>query len=682
MPTTGNLYYYSAGKTVPLIEEPDLFALKLTKEHSPLSKEAMAILQKKSAPVLTIPNYQITVYKTNIRSRAISVLNKEKNVNFATPVFSRSSSIKELMFINRLFLVQFKDNVTIEQIKNLNDQYGVQIVDKLGYAENGFILEAPLDPTGLDVIKLANIYFESGKVKFAHPNFITRRRFASKTKIKERNNRNDTENNFLDQQWHLQTAKVTEAWNITKGNSNIKIAILDDGVDLSHPEFRDKIFAQYDWSNHVEDGNPKNPEDNHGTSCAGVAIAAGIKAFGVAPECSLIVARTPDYLGVDDEARMFQWATDQGADVISCSWGPPDGLGSVTPLPDNVAAAIRYCLTNGRGGKGIPIFWAAGNGNESVMDDGYASNPGVIAVAASTSKEQRAGYSDHGSAIWVCAPSSGWEEGEKSIFTTDRMGANGYNSGDTNLGDSTGAYTNDFGGTSSATPLVAGIAALMLSVNPSLQENLNEKEVREILAKTADRIGSIDSYSETVLGRHSDEFGYGRVNALAAVGEAQTRAGGTPTNVQPSITALIDSIAVTDDPPSFDIDPGSHAYYAVEISSNPELFDYNNHANERTDDNFFASWDSGEPLLSVCPYTLPKNVWDRLKGSDRLYYRAWVSDSPTEWINAVSTTSDNNWQDAPYILVENGTRSGRNAGRILDTKSARKNDEARWRSPH
>jgi len=142
-------------------------------------------------------------------------------------------------------------------------------------------------------------------------------------------------------------------------------------------------------------------------------------------------------LGSQDEADAFAWAADHGADVISCSWGPVDGRwwdpddprhDQVVLLPDSTRLAIDYAVANGRGGKGCPITWAAGNGNEDVGNDGYASYEDVIAVAACNDRGEKSAYSDYGDAVWCCFPSS---HGEPSvtpgIWTTDRSGIEGYN---------------------------------------------------------------------------------------------------------------------------------------------------------------------------------------------------------------------------------------------------------------
>ena len=134
------------------------------------------------------------------------------------------------------------------------------------------------------------------------------------------------------------------------------------------------------------------------------------------------------------------------------------------------------------------IVWAAGNGNESVDNDGYASNPDVIAVAACNDSGTRSAYSDHGAAIAVAFPSNDFRTDTgpvprtPGIWTTDRVGRQGYNPGSATRGDTAGNYTNAFGGTSSACPGVAGTAALVLSVAPGL----SPQEVRDDPAALGD----------------------------------------------------------------------------------------------------------------------------------------------------------------------------------------------------
>jgi subtilisin family serine protease len=230
-------------------------------------------------------------------------------------------------------------------------------------------------------------------------------------------------------------------------------------------------------------------------------------------------------LGSQQEAEAFAWAADHGADVISCSWGPEDGdpedpddamHEQVVALPDSTRLAMAYAVTNGRGGKGCVICFAAGNGNESVDNDGYAGSQDVIAVAACNDRGRRSFYSDFGDAVWCSFPSNDFGPPEPltpGIWTTDRSGDAGYTphfSG----GDASGNYTDSFGGTSSACPGVAGVVALMLSRHP----NLTWKEVKDRLKKACVKVdkahGGYDGDG------HSPKYGHGRVDALKAVRQA------------------------------------------------------------------------------------------------------------------------------------------------------------------
>src|SRR5262249_3672086 len=179
--------------------------------------------------------------------------------------------------------------------------------------------------------------------------------------------------------------------------------------------------------------------------CAGVACADGrFGASGVAPKARLMPLRMPLSLNSQRLADAFVWAADHGADVISNSWGPEDGLwfrpndprhSRAVALPDNIRLAIDHAVGNGRGGKGCVILFAAGNGNESVDLDGYASYEKVLAVAACNDRGKRSVYSDFGNAVFCSFPSNDFAYASESrpppltpgIWTVDRTGRAGYN---------------------------------------------------------------------------------------------------------------------------------------------------------------------------------------------------------------------------------------------------------------
>ena len=560
-------YYYVNNQRVELIREPTIRVVKfkdpISREIPRLSSKAKTLLPNTSRTQY-IPKYDLHIYKTTTTqadeltpeklSSELSALRDlsetEENIEFISTAYRLAPESNDLLFTTKTFNVRFKPETTQEDIDNLVSRYNIKIIRMLPYAEKTYELETQEADGPNGPVAIGNIFMESGKCVWSKASFIKQLHLRNISRRRSSRKRDTRDTSYLQQQWHLEVTKTLDAWNITKGVQQITINVCDDGLDTSHPEFLGKIVGEYDFEYDIADCSHKSPSDAHGTSCAGVAAAKGIKAAGIAPNCSLMITRFPGRLNDTDEADMFFWAANNGADIISCSWGPEDRESPSAPpapkvpLPDETREAINYCITRGRGGKGCCIVWAAGNGyGESVDDDGYASNPDVMAIGASTNpdrngKEDKARYSDIGKAVFVCAASNG---GTKAILTADRLTKTlGYNVYLSQLGgrprhspDPEGNYTDGFGGTSSATPLVAGIIGLMLSVNP----DLTEKEVRAILMRTAEKIGDKNSYkpdSETGHS-HSELYGYGRVNTLAAVKEAKKLAGPQATSVTSEI---------------------------------------------------------------------------------------------------------------------------------------------------
>jgi subtilisin family serine protease len=298
---------------------------------------------------------------------------------------------------------------------------------------------------------------------------------------------------------------------------------------------------------------PQRQEENHGTAVAGLAVGEenGSGIVGVAPGCALLPIRTTGFIDDRSIEQLFEQAVQRGAAVIACSWSPASNYFPLTLRQTN---AITRAATEGRNGKGCVIVFSAGNANRPLSGtvnegqwphnalsgptqwlSGFAVHPDVIAVAASTSLATKAAYSNWGTSIAIAAPSNnappnmalpqvgtvptGPEIRQTlpglGMVTSDRGDAAGYDPGH---------YTTTFGGTSSACPVVAGVAGLVLSVNP----HLTARQVREILQTTADKI--VDPNPDPQLGLsygtydgrgHSQWFGYGKVNAFAAVQAAQ-----------------------------------------------------------------------------------------------------------------------------------------------------------------
>lgn len=425
------------------------------------------------------------------------------------------------VYTENLF-VKFRDDLDASTCTRLIADHGLAITRTLDYARNAYFLKSD-EGTGLRVFALAQQLLVDPRVSLAHPELVRPRRSR---RIDPR-------------QWHLaatevagqrieQHINVEAAWAHSRG-LGATIAIIDDGVDVEHEEFAGRIVHGRDVTLRSDDPRPKTRHESHGTACAGVACAAGIQASGVAPEAKIMPIRLASGLGSQAEADAFAWAADHGADIISCSWGPTDGVwfdpndlrhNHRVVLPDSTRLAIDHAVEQGRGGKGCIICWAAGNGNESVENDGYAAYDRVIAVAACNDRGTRSVYSDFGASVWCCFPSSDFAATRfdhpapltPGIWTTDRSGAHGYNPPTEGpiFGDAHGDFTASFGGTSSACPGVAGIAALMLAARPELQWH----QIKELLRQSCI---PIDEDSGTYVDSHSDWYGYGRPDASRSV---------------------------------------------------------------------------------------------------------------------------------------------------------------------
>ena len=282
-------------------------------------------------------------------------------------------------------------------------------------------------------------------------------------------------------QWSLTKVRAAEAWRVTRGKADVRIAIVDTGADLAHPELRGQIADSWrasGWLGRL--GLSSARDDNgHGTHCAGVAAAAGLEGVsGLAPGCKLLIAKALDKDGAgatSDVVRGIRWAVSSGARVLSLSMG-----GEV----DNRALreAVKDALAAG-------VVVVAAMGNEGKQVKNYpAAYPGVIAVGATTRTDKVAGFSTRGAWISVSAP------GSSILSTTPTYAVQA------DLGKGSGTLS----GTSMATPLVAGLAALLLSQRP----DLTPAQVKTAIERGAVALG----------GGTNARSGHGRIDAARSLG--------------------------------------------------------------------------------------------------------------------------------------------------------------------
>lgn len=328
------------------------------------------------------------------------------------------------------------------------------------------------------------------------------------------------------QQWHLLNTgqnggldgldlRLTNVWQNFRG-AGVVMAMVDDGVELSHRDLRDNANfpLSYDYLEDDPDASPVLFSDTHGTQVAGVAAARGnngLGVCGVAPQATLASVRLISGPTTDaQEALALAHAVDR-IHIMNCSWGAPDGQRQLTGPGPLTRAALRHGTETGRGGRGVIYVFSAGNGAQTGEDanmDGYVNAIQTLAVGAVDDRGQITAYSEGGACVHVVAPSGA--PLRQKITTTDLSGPDGEDPGD---------YTAAFTGTSAAAPAVAGVVALMLEANP----NLGWRDVQEILMRTARPIETNSPLWMTNAAgfRFHPRGGAGLVQAEAAVALAQ-----------------------------------------------------------------------------------------------------------------------------------------------------------------
>ncbi len=452
------------------------------------------------------------------------------------------------------FIAGFGPDVSRTDIEALNKANGVGIVSPNRYVKNQYLLRVT-DASPLDSIKMAQRYDEDPRTEYAYPNFVN-----------VYVDRNTVPNDPLfGNQWHHMNtgqsggttdadADTSMAWDITQGAAATVITVLENGgFDVAHPDLTPNLWQNPgetaangiddDGNGFVDDVNgwdfggclppsttgcgDNNPSpvggEDHGTAVAGVAAARGNNNLGVSgacPNCRMMLLRT-GYTNSDwAKSLAFGYAQSEGSRIITNSWGTGGGA-----VPNTITAINNVTAA------GVVVLFAAGNSSVDVCSgaslDPVVSLAGVIAVSSSNNQDRKVVGHARGNCIDILSPTR-WSPadpnpGTLGITTTDRSGAAGYNNtnpaciaalvdpADTN-------YTNCFSGTSSATPLAAGIVGLVLTVNPGL----TRIQVQRLVQDTADKIeDSVGAYA-TATGFSTPASGiathsWGRVNAYEAV---------------------------------------------------------------------------------------------------------------------------------------------------------------------
>ncbi len=319
-------------------------------------------------------------------------------------------------------------------------------------------------------------------------------------------------------QWHLRNtgqsggtvgadANIVDVWDNYTGKG-VTVGIIDNGTQLDHEDLAANIRTDidFDWLGNDIDPSP-GADEFHGTAVSGIVAARGNNGTGVtgaAYDAELVALRLIGGLISDQDIAEALTINPEVIDVYNNSWGP-GAVSRITPRGPLQLAALEQAATTGRGGLGRIHVFAAGNDGAREDDVNYnplANSRYTIAVAALLDNGSRASYSNPGAALLV----SGYAD---PVTTTDIEGSVGY--------DNTN-YTSTFNGTSSASPLVTGVVALMLEANP----NLTYRDVQDILVHTSERVDPGDSnWSQNGAGLWVNRnYGFGGIDATAAVNAA------------------------------------------------------------------------------------------------------------------------------------------------------------------
>ena len=522
--TTDEYYYYYNGKRIPLELNRDYVSISSKKVEvsnlpNNVSVQGRPALSEEGNYLREIRIGENITEKTYMDR--ISLLEKDRDIISILPYFKTKNNDK--IGVSNYFFVKLKKDSDEDLLYSFAKSHKCIVVNKNKFMPLWYTLSTTKE-SFYTSLKIANIFYESNYFEEAEPDLMLDNLILG-------------DNTFENTQWGLDNTgqygkqkgidiKAKQAWRISRGK-DVKVAVLDQGIELNHPDLKENLSSlSYDTEKGV---SPSVLLGEHGTACAGIigAVDNEIGVIGVAPESKLISISNILRMTLKIKEKLadgINWAWQNGADVISNSWGGED-LRSMF-----IDDAIKNALTKGRNGKGCVVVFATGNSNNKVLYPAN-SNPDIIAVGAMSPCGERKNPSScdkedwwgscYGNELDVMAP--GVLISTTDISTIDYEGREGYNP-HSPLNppiipdfDNTD-YTNSFGGTSSACPHVAGVAALILSVNP----DLTAKQVADIIEQTAQKVGGYN-YQNTYTrpnGTWNNEMGYGLVDAYKALQKA------------------------------------------------------------------------------------------------------------------------------------------------------------------
>ncbi|WP_233531898.1 S8 family peptidase [Paenibacillus alkalitolerans] len=368
-------------------------------------------------------------------------------------------------YIRKEVVVRFQEEPSEERLREISNEIGAVNVKKLGYA---YVFESRHKSTK-DMMK----YFQTMGVQYVEPHYlyVTNETDSAAPII-------PNDDLYSRYQWNLPIIQTPGGWQLTRGNDQVTVAVIDTGVDMSHPDLQGRLAEGY---NVIDSSKPPEDDVGHGTHVAGVISALTDNREGVAGMTwynRIMPVKVLDSSGMGSTYAVAEgiiWATDHGARVINLSLG---NYASAQFLHD----AIRYAFDR-------DVVIVAATGNDNTSQPGYpAAYEEVFGVSATNANREKASFSNYGGYVDVVAPG----ENIASTYTNHQYAA--------------------LSGTSMASPHTAALAALIRSVNSQLKNT----EVYDIMRQSAEDLGA--------QGR-DDYFGYGQIHVQRAL---QLAAGVTP----------------------------------------------------------------------------------------------------------------------------------------------------------
>lgn len=470
--------YYYKGKKIPLIINENKVCVSIPKVCVKTSERILAnvkVLNK-----INDEKFDIFIIPQSDLEKITTFVSGGKNMKSVILTSCYLTEDKDEVFATPYMNVRLKKEQDLDLLTSYAEKYGLKIVKRDQLMPLWYILTITQD-SEKNSLECANLLWESGLFAASVPDLCS-------------DNLTCSDDPLFNMQWGLHNSNYTDidisaslAWNYATGK-NVKIAILDSGIDMNHIDLSSNISnLSYD----TETGT--SPSDtiygDHGTHCAGIAAAKkdnGIQIAGVAPDATIVSISNPLTASTTNIqlklANGITWAYLHGVDIISNSWRSPI---KNEAIDESIQNAFRY----GRNGKGCVIVFASGNRYSNNVSYPANCNDTILVVGAIDSTGVKRPSSNYGTGLDIVAPGD-------NILSTLPNDSAGYKSG-----------------TSMACPHVSGVAALILERNSELTVN----QVNCIINGNAKKIPGVNFNVTKPNGLWNNKYGYGLVDAFNSV---------------------------------------------------------------------------------------------------------------------------------------------------------------------